>query len=94
MTERAEVSAFWKTFQHIICMFSKLKLIFPARLQTREAVKDFDISDEKLYEMTKKFSAAVKEGLSKDGHATSTVKCYQTYVQDFPTGDGMKRALH
>ncbi len=56
--------------------------------QIREACQDMVLSEEQLKEIMDKLLRNINEGLSKDGHESSAVKCFITYVQDLPSGKG------
>ncbi|XP_050439041.1 hexokinase type 2-like [Adelges cooleyi] len=43
-------------------------------------------SSDELRELTKRMAACIQDGLGKETHPKATVKCFQTYVQDLPTG--------
>lgn len=39
------------------------------------------------------FEEALNKGLGVDTHEGASVKCYQTYIQDLPTGKGNQHFL-
>lgn len=57
-------------------------------LQVKEMVAPFKLSNEILCSIMDRLSTSINEGLSKTGHDKAAVKCYQTYISDFPTGEG------
>lgn len=65
-----------------------LKLIKFVQPGVVEACKGFILSDEQLCQISDRLLESMKKGLSKSGHSTAAVKCFPTYVQDFPTGNG------
>ncbi|XP_050431143.1 hexokinase type 2-like [Adelges cooleyi] len=44
------------------------------------------VPNSKLRELSRRMASCIEDGLGKDTHARATVKCFQTYVQDMPTG--------
>ncbi|XKL62283.1 hypothetical protein PGB90_002116 [Kerria lacca] len=59
------------------------------RCSVEEECKQFILSDTLLCDISNRLLEAVKTGLSKEGHPTAAVKCFPTFVQDFPTGEGI-----
>ena len=54
-----------------------------------------DITEDKARDIMKKFDADINNGLGAKTHKKATVKCFITYVQELPTGQGkFKTALH
>ncbi|CAG2058913.1 unnamed protein product, partial [Timema podura] len=48
--------------------------------------KELILSDKQIKEISSRFLVDVKNGLAKNTHHSSPVKCYVTYVQDLPDG--------
>lgn len=55
--------------------------------------ENFDLDDDKLKEIMKKFHGEIEKGLKKATHASSEVKCFVTYVQNLPTGKEIGKFL-
>lgn len=51
-------------------------------------MKDFGVTDDDLKKYMKLLMADLHKGLAKATHPKSIVKCYPTYIQDLPTGQG------
>lgn len=56
-------------------------------VQVRGFCQNFVLSNNNLKEFMNRFSCSIDEGLGKNSHPTATIKCWQTYVQDLPTGN-------
>lgn len=57
-------------------------------LQLRDFLAPLKLSNQQLCKVMKLFEEALNKGLGADTHAEASVKCYQTYIQDLPTGKG------
>ncbi|XP_065216234.1 hexokinase-like [Planococcus citri] len=53
----------------------------------KEMFAPFKLSNETLCSIMNRLLTSINQGLSKDTHTNAPVKCYQTYIYDFPTGD-------
>ena len=49
---------------------------------------EFNLNNEKLNKVMTRFQKEVRRGLKKETHQCSEVKCFVTYVQDLPDGNG------
>lgn len=56
--------------------------------QIKEFCQPFKLSNEILCDLVKRLTQAINQGLSKDTYQLATVKCFPTYVQTLPTGNG------
>lgn len=56
-------------------------------IRVRRFCKNFVLSNMKLREIMNRMSYCINQGLGKDTHSEATIKCWQTYVQDMPTGN-------
>lgn len=56
-------------------------------IKVRRLCKSFVLSNSKLKEFMNRMDNCIDQGLRKDTHPTATIKCWQTYVQDMPTGN-------
>lgn len=56
-------------------------------IKVRRLCKDFVLSNSKLKSVMNRMSDCIDRGLCKTTHELSTIKCWQTYVQDMPTGN-------
>jgi hypothetical protein len=56
--------------------------------QLRQACQDLVLNNDVLKKIMELFEDQVRQGLSKETHDVAEVKCYITYVQDLPTGNG------
>lgn len=52
----------------------------------REECKPFVVSDDQLKKVMKVFLEEIHKGLNKQTKANASVKCFNTYIQDLPTG--------
>lgn len=52
----------------------------------RDRCKRLVLSDHLLQEVMSRLNADIDKGLHKDTHATATVKCFPTFIQDLPQG--------
>ncbi|XP_059471218.1 hexokinase type 2 isoform X2 [Neocloeon triangulifer] len=50
----------------------------------KERLQDLVLSTEQVLEIKSKLNHEIERGLGKDTHASSSVKCFITYVQDLP----------
>ena len=57
-------------------------------MQVKELEAMFNISDEKLMEISNQLLLEFHKGLRKETNPLSTVKMIPTYVQYLPTGNG------
>lgn len=46
------------------------------------------LSEETLKDIMERLLKSINQGLCKETHEMSTVKCFVTYVQDLPNGKG------
>ena len=51
-------------------------------------LKQIEISDDDLKEISLKMGEAMSQGLKKETHNQASIKMYPTYVQKVPTGSG------
>lgn len=56
------------------------------RRMVEECVHDLMLTNEHLHIVEQRMSTAIEQGLSSTGHASSSVRCYPTYVRRLPTG--------
>lgn len=56
-------------------------------VRVRRLCRNFVLPNNKLREFMNRISTCIDEGLDKEKHAKATIKCWQTYVQDMPTGN-------
>lgn len=64
------------------------KVNFSTPFQVYAIMKDFGVTDDDLKKYMKLLMADLHKGLAKATHPKSIVKCYPTYIQDLPTGQG------
>ncbi|EDW78930.1 uncharacterized protein Dwil_GK19144 [Drosophila willistoni] len=62
---------------------SQTKYKFP---EAHELCKEFVLSKKVMNEVIERLTKEIKLGLAKATHDKATVKCFVTYVQDFPSG--------
>lgn len=55
-------------------------------IRVRRLCKNFVLSNTKLRQFMNRMSYCINQGLGKNTHSEATVKCWQTYAQDMPTG--------
>lgn len=56
-------------------------------VKVRRLCKNFILPNSKLREFMNRMSHGINQGLGKETHPTATIKCWQTYVHDMPTGN-------
>lgn len=56
-------------------------------IRVRRLCKKFVLSSRKIKEFMNLMCYCIDQGLGKKTHPTATIKCWQTYVQDLPTGN-------
>jgi hexokinase len=56
-------------------------------VRVRRLCRNFVLPNNKLREFINRISSCIDEGLDKEKHSKATIKCWQTYVQDMPTGN-------
>lgn len=56
-------------------------------IKVRRLCKNFVLTNSKLKEFMNRMNYCIEQGLSKESHPTATVKCWQTFVQDMPSGN-------
>lgn len=56
-------------------------------IKVRRLCRKFILSNNKLKEFMNRLSYCIEQGLGKKTHPNATIKCWQTYVQDMPTGN-------
>lgn len=56
-------------------------------IKVRRLCKKFVLTNSKLKEFMNRISNCIDQGLSEKTHPSATIKCWQTYVQDMPTGN-------
>ena len=44
------------------------------------------LNNDHIHVLEQKMRDSIKQGLTKEGHATSSVKCFPTYVRELPNG--------
>lgn len=62
-------------------------------ITVRDYCKDLVLTNEQIAELMEILLSEIKKGLRRDTHKSSTVKCFPTYVQDFPNGKEQGRFL-
>lgn len=55
-------------------------------LRIRRFCKNFVLSNRQLTNIMNRMSCCIEQGLGKKTHYNATIKCWQTYVQNMPTG--------
>uniref|UniRef100_A0A6P7F0M1 Phosphotransferase n=1 Tax=Diabrotica virgifera virgifera TaxID=50390 RepID=A0A6P7F0M1_DIAVI len=65
----------------------------PARPELKGKCQELIITEDKMRRYMKIFLEHIERGLKKSTHASSTIKCFPTYVQDFPDGSKSGRYL-
>lgn len=55
-------------------------------IKIRRFCNNFILSNRKLKEIMNRMSCCIEQGLGEKTHPNATVKCWQTYVQNMPTG--------
>ncbi|XP_065202613.1 hexokinase type 2-like [Planococcus citri] len=63
------------------------------KLSAYNYIRDFELDNSILADISQRLLSDINKGLSRHGHENSSVKCFQTYVQDFPTGEETGRYL-
>ena len=63
------------------------------RRMVEEFVHDLTLTNDHLHIVEHRMSAAIKQGLSPNGHETSSVRCFPTYVSRLPTGNEVGKFL-
>ncbi len=48
----------------------------------------YKLKNDQLCEVMKKLRTDLEKGLAAETHDSATVKCYQTYIQEVPSGNG------
>lgn len=56
-------------------------------IRVRRLCRHFVLPNNKLREFMNRLTSCIDEGLGKETHPKATIKCWQTYVQDMPTGN-------
>jgi len=56
-------------------------------IKVRRLCKNFVMTNRTLKEFMNRMNFCIDQGLGKDTHPTATIKCWQTYVHDMPTGN-------
>lgn len=56
-------------------------------IRVRRLCRNFIMPNNKLREFINRISSCIDEGLGEETHPTATIKCWQTYVQDMPSGN-------
>lgn len=56
-------------------------------IRVRRICRNFILSNTKLKQIMDRISICIDEGLGKKTHPKATIKCWQTYVQNMPTGN-------
>lgn len=57
--------------------------------EVEEVCQDLILTNCQLRRFKEKLHADILKGLSKKTHPNAVVKCYITYVQDLPSGNGI-----
>ena len=57
------------------------------RRRVEECLHDLILTNDHLRIVEQRMSVAIHQGLSASGHATSSVRCYPTYVCRLPSGN-------
>lgn len=55
-------------------------------IKVRRLCKNFILSNNKLKQFMERMNYCIIQGLGKRTHPTATIKCWQSYAQDMPTG--------
>lgn len=56
--------------------------------QVRDACQELILTNEDLLQVKEQLLVDLKKGLGKDSNEDAVVKCFPTYVQDLPNGQG------
>lgn len=56
-------------------------------IKVRRLCKNLVLPNSKLKEFMNRMSSCINQGLEKETHSTASIKCWQTFVQDLPTGN-------
>lgn len=67
---------------------SRNKHFFGIVFQIKEMFAPFKLPNGTLCSIMNRLLTSINQGLSKDTHSTAPVKCFQTYICDFPSGNG------
>ena len=51
-----------------------------------DCVRDLHLNNDHIHVVEQQMRHAIKLGLSKEGHADASVKCFPTYVRELPNG--------
>lgn len=51
-----------------------------------DCVRDLRLNNDHIHIIEQQMRQCIQKGLSKDGHSTSSVKCFPTYVRSLPNG--------
>lgn len=60
----------------------------PSSFQIKEQCKELIFSDEHMERLMTNFITEIEKGLKKETHPTADIKCFVTYVQELPNGQG------
>lgn len=56
-------------------------------IKVRRMCKNFVLSNKKLKDFMNRMNFNINKGLDKETHPVATIKCWQTYVQNLPSGN-------
>lgn len=65
----------------------KPKIISENRRKIEDLCRDLIVNNDHIYTVEQRLRGAINRGLSKEGHANASVKCYPTYVRYLPNGE-------
>jgi len=64
----------------------KPNLLTRRRRLIEDFIRDLMLNNDHIHVLEQKMRDAIKLGLTKEGHSTSSVKCFPTYVRELPNG--------
>ena len=64
----------------------KPNLLTRRRRLIEDFIRDLMLNNDHIHVLEQKMRDAIKQGLTKEGHATSSVKCFPTFVRELPNG--------
>lgn len=64
----------------------KPNLLTRRRRLIEDFIRDLMLNNDHIHVMEQKIRDSIKQGLTKEGHKTSSVKCFPTYVRELPNG--------
>jgi len=64
----------------------KPNLLTRRRRLIEDFIRDLMLNNDHIHVLEQKMRDSIKQGLTKEGHETSSVKCFPTYVRELPNG--------